>query len=124
MNFETQDMLVFAVGLKFALPRGEERKHKMEHEMEHKVEKDPNGMDQHESGAKLDQGKLRPDLVLGGFNRALSAVVAVGTFGANKYTENGWLSVPNGIARYSDAAGRHQFAVQKGGVLSINPKRS
>lgn len=71
------------------------------------VEKDPTGLDAHSPGAKLDQGKVRPGLVLGGFARALWAVSEVGSFGAVKYTENGWVEVPNGQARYDDAGMRH-----------------
>lgn len=71
------------------------------------TEKDPTGKSQHEPGAKLDEGKLRPGLVLGGFARALTAVTAVGSFGAAKYTPSGWVSVPNGQERYHDAQLRH-----------------
>ena len=71
------------------------------------VESDPTGLSPHESGAKLDHGKVRPALVLGGFARALWAVSEVGSFGAMKYTENGWVTVPNGKARYEDADLRH-----------------
>lgn len=71
------------------------------------IEKDPSGRDAHSPGAKLDSGKVRPALVLGGFARALWAVSEVGSFGAVKYSENGWVSVPNGQARYDDADLRH-----------------
>lgn len=71
---------------------------------------DPNGIDQHAPGAKLDHGKPRHGLVLGAFSNALTEVAKVGTFGANKYSDNGWLSVPNGQARYTDALLRHHFA--------------
>ena len=71
------------------------------------TEKDPTGRSPHEAGAKLDQGKVRPALVLGGFARALWAVSEVGSFGARKYIENGWVTVPNGKARYEDADLRH-----------------
>lgn len=70
-------------------------------------EKDPNGLDQHQPGAKLDDGKNRLGLVLGGFSKALQEVGKVGTYGANKYTDNGWKSVPNGVERYTDAMYRH-----------------
>ena len=70
-------------------------------------EADPNGIEQHKPGAKLDQGKLFASLVLGDFARALEKVSGIGTFGANKYTERGWLSVPNGARRYADARMRH-----------------
>lgn len=78
---------------------------------------DPNGLDQHSPGAKVDAGKLRAGLVLGGFSRALQAVAAVGTFGANKYTDNGWMSVPNGQARYTDALFRHLLTEAAGEAL-------
>lgn len=78
---------------------------------------DPNGKDPHSPGAKLDAGKVRPGLVLGGFANALLEVAAVGTFGANKYSDNGWLSVPNGLARYTDAMLRHHFAEAGGEEL-------
>lgn len=77
-------------------------------------ESDPTGKSQHQPGAKLDAGKLRPSLVLGGFAHALKAVVKVGTDGANKYTDNGWREVPNGFARYSDAKCRHALAFDTG----------
>ena len=70
-------------------------------------ETDPHGKDQHEPGAKLDAGKIRPALVFKGFRRALIAVAEVGTAGAAKYTDNGWMEVPNGIDRYDDAKWRH-----------------
>lgn len=73
-------------------------------------ELDPTGRGQHEKGAKLDAGKNRLGLVLGSFANALSAVGSVGTYGANKYTDNGWLSVPNGVERYTDAMLRHVFS--------------
>lgn len=72
-------------------------------------ETDPTGRDQHSPGAKVDAGKLRAGLVLGDFARALTAVVEVGTFGANKYTAHGWIEVPNGLARYEDAKLRHML---------------
>lgn len=72
-----------------------------------KTERDPTGKSQHEPGAKVDAGKVRPALVIRGFARALWKVSEVGTFGATKYTENGWTEVPNGEARYADAQMRH-----------------
>jgi len=77
-------------------------------------EVDPDGLDQHQTGAKLDQDKLRPALVLGNFSCALEAVTAVGTYGANKYSDNGWKDVSNGIERYHDAAMRHWLKYQQG----------
>lgn len=73
------------------------------------TEIDPNGKSAHEPGAKLDAGKPMVSLVLGGFARALLEVSKVGTFGARKYTPNGWMTVPNGIERYADAGMRHNL---------------
>jgi hypothetical protein len=67
-----------------------------------------------EPGVKLDQGKNRLGLVLGGFPRALKAVGEIGTFGARKYTDNGWESVPDGEKRYTDAMLRHLLAKFEG----------
>jgi len=73
----------------------------------HRSEYDPNGIIPGQPGAKLDAGKQRAGLVLGDFSRALSAVCDVGTFGATKYSDRGWMAVPNGISRYFDAGCRH-----------------
>lgn len=80
------------------------------------MEKDPNGKSQSESGAKLDAGKNRIGLVLLGFAKALAEVSKVGTFGANKYTENGWQDVPDGEKRYTDAMLRHLLSEQDGSI--------
>lgn len=72
-----------------------------------KGELDPHGTDPHKPGAKLDKGKPRVGLVLKSFSRALLEVCKVGTFGANKYTDNGWLEVPDAQERYTDAGLRH-----------------
>lgn len=73
-------------------------------------EVDPNGKSANEPGAKLDAGKVRPALVIQGFRRALLAVSEVGTFGAAKYTDDGWKSVTDGRKRYEDALYRHLLA--------------
>lgn len=72
-----------------------------------KLEKDPHGKDPHEPGAKLDDGKIKVSLLFNDFPRALLEVARIATFGAEKYTERGWLSVPDGIKRYDDAKDRH-----------------
>ena len=61
----------------------------------------------HMPGAKLDSGKPRVSLVIGGFASALEEVAKVATFGAEKYTDGGWAHVPNGVERYTDAMLRH-----------------
>lgn len=78
------------------------------------TERDPHGADPHTPGAKLDAGKTRAGLVLGDFARALEQVSRVGTFGAQKYTDHGWLSVPQGQQRYTDAMLRHWLAEHYG----------
>lgn len=70
-------------------------------------ETDPFGKNLNTTGAKADAGKPRPALVLGDFSRALLEVSKVGTFGAKKYTDHGWVSVPDGIKRYDEAKVRH-----------------
>ena len=67
-------------------------------------------LSQHAPGAKLDGGKPRVGLVLGDFALALLEVAKVGTAGAVKYSDHGWLSVPDGVSRYTDALGRHLLA--------------
>ena len=71
------------------------------------AESDPTGRKPSDAGAKLDAGKPRCGLVLSGFSRALLAVSEVGTYGAKKYSDNGWMSVPDGENRYTDALYRH-----------------
>lgn len=78
-------------------------------------ERDPSGLSAHTPGAKLDAGKPRPGLVLGGFARALLAVTRIGTYGAVKYTDNGWMEVENGVSRYDDAKLRH-WLYEKTGI--------
>jgi hypothetical protein len=68
---------------------------------------DPHGKSLHEPGAKGDAGKNRLGLVLGDFADALWMVGQVGTYGAGKYSDHGWRSVPDGIERYTDAMLRH-----------------
>jgi hypothetical protein len=70
-------------------------------------EQDPHGKNPHSPGAKCDAGKNRLGLVMGGFALALQEVGKVGTYGANKYTDNGWMAVPQGVSRYTDAMYRH-----------------
>ena len=77
-------------------------------------EQDPNGLKPSDPGAKLDAGKPDLDLVLGDFSRALIQVGSVGTFGANKYSRSGWLSVPNAQDRYRSALLRHYFYEKSG----------
>ena len=72
-------------------------------------------------GIKLDREKPRMGLVLGDFANALTAVGEVGTLGAQKYTEHGWLTVPNGLERYTNAMLRHYLQDPNGGKLDDGP---
>ena len=71
------------------------------------TETDPNGIDTHASGAKLDDGKPRMSMVLKQFPLALRAVTIVGMDGAKKYSWGGWRQVKDGIERYGNALLRH-----------------
>ena len=71
------------------------------------IERDPHGIDCKQPGSKLDAGKVRMDLLFADFPRALRAVAEVATAGAAKYTDHGWLQVPDGERRYTAALGRH-----------------
>lgn len=68
--------------------------------------------DLHVPGAKDDSGKVRLGLVMDGFSTALNLVGEVGTFGANKYTPNGWKYVKGAQERYRDALFRHLLATE------------
>lgn len=81
------------------------------------TERDPNGKGQHEPGAKVDSGKNRVGLVFSGFCNALPKVAEIGTFGASKYTDYGFLEVPRGVDRYQDAMFRHYFKWTQGEEL-------
>lgn len=77
-------------------------------------ERDPNGRDPHQPGAKLDAGKSRVWLCVSGFARALEQVANVTTQGAKKYTPDGWMTVQDGESRYMDALGRHLLKLGTG----------
>lgn len=62
---------------------------------------------------KYDRDKPRASLVLGGFPDALLKVAEVGTFGADKYSDNGWKAVPKAAERYKDALYRHLLQSEK-----------
>lgn len=88
--------------------------------VEAKTELDPHGKAPNTPGAKLDAGKNRIGLVLNGFALALVEVGKVGTYGATKYTADGWKSVPNGAERYTDAMYRHLLREATGEALDAD----
>ena len=63
-------------------------------------------------GVKHDQGKTRMELFFRGCSNAIEKVAEVMTFGANKYTDDGWQDVE--AKRYWDALYRHLNAHHKG----------
>ena len=65
-------------------------------------------------GLKDDKGKLMFNLLPW---KALTGVVKVLTFGAKKYSPNGWRTVPNAEERYLAALLRHIAARQRGEVI-------
>ena len=70
-----------------------------------------------EKGVKFDNNKPRMDLVLGGFAKAIYEVGRVGTFGADKYSDNGWKHVDNGVERYLSAMLRHYIKYKNGELI-------
>lgn len=69
--------------------------------------------DPHVPGAKLDAGKVRMEL-LDGFAHALLHIGEVATFGAAKYTDDGWMHVPDAKRRYTGALLRHHYQATAG----------
>lgn len=73
------------------------------------------------SGKKYDEGKTRFDLYPLDAYKGCADVL---TFGAQKYTANGWKSVPNAVPRYYAALIRHLNAqmkyIEEGGA-GLNP---
>lgn len=67
-----------------------------------------------DKGVKYDTEKPRMDLVLRGFSHAIEDVANVGTYGALKYTDDGWQTVDNGIERYLSAMIRHYIKYRQG----------
>jgi len=79
------------------------------------LETDPYSIDTSKPGAKLDAGKVQAG-TLALFGDALMEVMRLATFGANKYSRGGFLHVPNGHERYSDAMVRHYLKEESEGI--------
>ena len=58
---------------------------------------------------KYDKGKPLANILFEDFPHALSAVIDIATYGAEKYARNSWKTVPNAHQRYSDAMVRHEL---------------
>lgn len=67
---------------------------------------------------KADAGKAMPDLLEGGFAKALRLVQATLEYGAVKYKAHSWRDVPNAMERYNRAGRRHRQERD----LAANPK--
>lgn len=67
-----------------------------------------------EVGQKHDEGKPQYHLLP---PKALEDVIKVLTYGAKKYSPEGWRNVSNGRERYFDAANRHLWAWKAGEEL-------
>ena len=65
-------------------------------------------------GTKFDTTKVRPTLLLSSLARAVTEVSHVLTYGARKYSDDGWRLVDNGFDRYTDALYRHLLAEHMG----------
>ena len=85
-------------------------------------DKDPTGRNAKQPGAKLDAGKNRLALCIGGFARALEQVGIITTYGTIKYTPGGWKKVPDAEERYMDAAFRHLLKHLQGERLDPESK--
>lgn len=66
------------------------------------------------TGMKYDNGKLRFGLLTRSLAAPLASLAAVMSFGAQKYADNSWQTVPNGKARYEEALDRHLNAWKQG----------
>lgn len=73
--------------------------------------RDPNGIAQNQPGAKNDYGKTRWCLLPW---RVIEGIAKVMTFGAAKYSANGWKAVPDAKDRYFSALMRHWRLMQDG----------
>lgn len=68
-------------------------------------------------GLKDDGGKLMWGLLPW---KAVHGMIKVLTFGAAKYSPNGWRTVPNAKERYQAALLRHLFALNAGETLDVD----
>lgn len=69
-------------------------------------------------GVKDDGGRARWDLLPW---KAVAGVVDVMTFGALKYADDGWRTVPNARARYLAAMMRHLYKMLRGEKYDSDP---
>ena len=70
-------------------------------------------------GVKLDDAKMRWDLLP---LELVEGIVETLTYGADKYTDNGWQEVPNGYNRYKAAMFRHLVEAERGVMVDSESK--
>ena len=66
---------------------------------------------------KYDKGKVQPRLIIESMPKAIMCVAEVGTFGAEKYSPDGWKHVHDGYFRYTDAMYRHLLQEHQGHLI-------
>lgn len=69
---------------------------------------------QSQGGLKYDAGKLRFSLLMRSLWLPLKSIVAVLSYGEQKYAADSWQTVPNARVRYEDAMDRHLNAWRSG----------
>jgi hypothetical protein len=74
-------------------------------------EKDPNGLNSSEPGAKLDAGKTMWHLIPWS---VIEGIAKVMTFGSIKYSPGGWKEVQGAKDRYFSAMMRHKLRIDLG----------
>ena len=72
------------------------------------------------TGKKYDQNKLRWDLLP---IDLLEEIVEIYTFGAQKYGDNQWQNLDDGLKRYYSALMRHLVAWKKGNKIDDESKK-
>lgn len=78
----------------------------------------PDIVDHTTPGLKFDHAKpLVVKGVMHYFPRALIEVANLSQWGAEKYSWDGWESVPNGVERYREAIGRHLLGMKIDGPM-------
>lgn len=113
LTADEQHLVETFAPMSFVDPTPEPQPHRRAEYVVPAAEFDPTGRGQHAPGSKVDGGKPRASLIFDGFANALLEVAKLGTFGAQKYSDDGWKQVPNGVQRYSDAMLRHYLYEQR-----------
>ena len=80
-----------------------------------------NNNTKHEVGFKDDAGKTRFELLLPEFEEQVAEIL---TFGAEKYTQDGWRKVDNPVERYYGSLRRHINAWRSGEKDDIETGKS